>query len=73
MNTSDMPPIDPAKLNHWLAIQMVCPDGLRELVQDWARTMTPAEIRTAINWCARLSVPDAVSYLRVRFRWGVSR
>lgn len=61
---SELPPLDPKAMSHFIAIQSALTPGEAALARQVAAELSPAEVRTWFAELSALSVPDAVAKIR---------
>jgi hypothetical protein len=62
--TDALPPLDPAMMQHFLAIQAALGPNEALLAREVARDLGPAKLRAWFDELGKLSVPDAVARIR---------
>jgi hypothetical protein len=60
----EMPPLDPAAMAHFIAIQSALTPEEAAIAREVAKDLSPAELRAWFAELAGLSVPDAVAKIR---------
>jgi hypothetical protein len=59
-----MPPLDPAMIGHFIAIQSALGPEQAALARQLAAELTQLEVRAWLSELSALSVPDAVAKIR---------
>ena len=62
--STELPPIDPAMMGHFIAIQSSLSPDEAALAREVAGQLSPAELRAWFDELSKLSVPDAAAKIR---------